>query len=169
MNIREVPLHEIKPYENNAKEHPVAQLEAIANSIKGFGFRQPLVLDKNNVIVVGHARYEAAAALGLETVPCEYADDLSEDEVNAYRILDNEIAKQGFTKLPVLKAELAKVASVDLSLFNLKLPSIPKLEVPKLDKLNESAFLVTIKCNNESEQAKLYDEMQSRGFQCKPI
>lgn len=119
MNIRKIPLHEIKPYENNIKKHPIKQLEAICSSIQKFGFRQPIVIDRNNVIIAGHARYEAAAAMGMVEVPCEYADDLSEQDVNAYRILDNEIAKQGTTDFALLQIELMKLPDFDFKPFNI--------------------------------------------------
>ncbi len=124
MNIRMVPLHEIKPYENNIKQHPVKQLESISHSIKSFGFKQPLVLDRNNVIVCGHARYEAAAALGIESVPCEIADELSEEQISAYRILDNEIAAQGYTDLIKLNVELGKLPDFDFKPFNIEFPKV---------------------------------------------
>jgi len=127
MNIRSVPVHEIKPYEKNVKKHPVKQLEAIVSSIKKFGFRQPIVIDRNNVIIAGHARYEAAAAMGLTEVPCEYADSLSEEDVKAYRILDNEIAKQGSTDVEMLMQELASMPDFDFSPFNVEFPEIEKI------------------------------------------
>jgi len=127
MNIRSVPLHEIKPYEKNVKKHPVKQLEAIVISIKKFGFRQPIVIDRNNVIIAGHARYEAAAAMGMTEVPCEYADNLSEEDVKAYRILDNEIAKQGSTDVEMLMQELASMPDFDFSPFNVEFPEIEKI------------------------------------------
>lgn len=60
MNIKQIPIEKIKPYDNNVKKHPDRQIQSIVQSIKTFGFRQPLVIDKNKVIVAGHARYEAA-------------------------------------------------------------------------------------------------------------
>lgn len=130
MNIKMVPLHEIRPYENNVKQHPVKQLESIVQSIRLFGFRQPLVLDKNNVIVCGHARYEAAASLGIENVPCEMASSLTEEQINAYRILDNEIAAQGFTDHVKRQAEIAKIPTFDFTPFNI---TLPKLEIEVKD------------------------------------
>lgn len=86
MEIKEIPVGRIKPYENNAKLHPEYQVEKIANSIKRFGFKQPLVVDKHNVLVIGHGRLLAAKALGLKAVPCVKADDLTEQEINALRL-----------------------------------------------------------------------------------
>ena len=140
MNIRMVPLHEIKPYENNVKQHPVRQLQSIVESIRLFGFRQPLVLDRHNTIVCGHARYEAAATLGIENIPCEMADNLSEEQINAYRILDNEIASQGYTDLIKLNVELEKLPDFDFKPFNVAFDP-PKIDVdpistePKAEKL----------------------------------
>lgn len=91
MNIKEVKISDIKAYNKNAKKHNDVQVKAIAKSIKKFGFRQPLVIDKNNEIVVGHGRYLAAVQLGIEAVPCEYADDLTDDEIKAYRLADNKL------------------------------------------------------------------------------
>lgn len=124
MNIRMVPLHQIRPYENNVKQHPVKQLESVANSIKDFGFRQNIVLDKNNIIVAGHARYEAAAALGIQQLPCEIADDLTEEQINAYRILDNEIASQGYNDPIKRDIELQKLPKFDFTPFNIDMPKM---------------------------------------------
>lgn len=122
MNIRMIPLHEIRPYENNVRQHPVRQLESIVQSIRTFGFRQPLVLDKNNIIVCGHARYEAACTIPLDYVPCEMADDLTKQQINAYGILDNEIAAQGYTDQSLLQIEMDKIPEFDFTPFNLELP-----------------------------------------------
>ena len=89
MKIVEMDLDSIKPYENNPRHNEEA-IDKVANSIKEFGFQQPLVLDENNIIIVGHTRYEASKKLGLKTVPCVIASDLSEEKVKAYRLADNK-------------------------------------------------------------------------------
>lgn len=131
MNIRMVPLHEIRPYENNVKQHPVKQLEAIMRSIQQFGFRQPIVLDKYNTIVAGHGRYEAAAALAMVELPCEIAENLTEEQINAYRILDNEIAEQGYIDQDKYKLEISKLPDFDFKPFNIELPKVD-IEVKEL-------------------------------------
>ena len=83
-------LSEIKPYEKNAKKHPKKQIDQVAASIKEFGFNQPIVVDKDGVIIVGHGRYEAAKVLGLEDVPVIQAD-LSPSQAKAYRLADNKL------------------------------------------------------------------------------
>lgn len=96
---------EIKPYEKNAKEHPTWHLEKIANSIKAFGCKQPIVIDKNGVIVAGHGRFLAMTELlgytlleqkaytkkGEPVIPYVMADDLTEEEIKAYRLADNQL------------------------------------------------------------------------------
>lgn len=87
----------IKPYPKNAKEHNAKQIKLIASSIKRFGFLQPIVIDKNNEIVARHGRYEAAKLLELKDVPIIKAETLTEQEIKAYRLADNQInALTGF-------------------------------------------------------------------------
>ncbi len=85
MNTRKVPISQIKFYENNAKYHPGKQIESIVQSIRQFGFRQPLVFDKNNIIVAGLTRLQTAISMGLHDVPAEMAEDLTEEQINRWR------------------------------------------------------------------------------------
>lgn len=89
MEIIELKVADIIPYENNPRRNDNA-VEAVANSIKTFGFRVPIIVDKENVVVAGHTRLKAAEMLGMETVPVVRADDLTEEQVNALRIADNK-------------------------------------------------------------------------------
>lgn len=86
----EIKIEEIKPYKKNAKKHPVRQIRQIADSIKKFGFNQPLVLDKKKVIIVGHGRFEASKMLKLKTVPC-ITVNLPPKKAKAYRLADNKL------------------------------------------------------------------------------
>ncbi len=88
MLIRTVDLSSITPYANNPRKNDKA-VDVVANSITQFGFQQPIVVDKNNVIVVGHTRYKAAKKLGLKQVPITVADTLTPEQINAYRLMDN--------------------------------------------------------------------------------
>ncbi len=83
--------NEIIPYASNAKKHPKKQIDKIARSIKEFGFNQPIVIDKNNEIVVGHGRYQAALQLGLQDVPVIRLEHLTDDQIQAYRLADNKL------------------------------------------------------------------------------
>lgn len=116
MQTNEVKIEKIKAYEKNAKKHGEEQIKLIANSIKQFGFRQPIVLDKNNEIVIGHGRYEAAKLLDMKTVPCIMADDLSEEEVKALRIADNKLNESPWD-FSFLDEELASITDIDMTDF----------------------------------------------------
>lgn len=101
MSIKEIRTADLKPYENNPRNNDGA-VDAVANSIREFGFKVPIVVDKNNVIVAGHSRARAAEKLGLEFVPCIIADDLTEEQIKAFRLADNktgELATWDFDKL----------------------------------------------------------------------
>lgn len=101
--------NELIPYEHNAKLHPDSQVKQIAASIKQFGFRQPIVVDANNVVVIGHGRLLAAKELGLNEVPVVRADDLTEKQIKALRLADNKTNESAwdFTELEAELNELA--------------------------------------------------------------
>ena len=96
LRIEYLPVDALKPYSRNAKKHPDEQVEHIANSIREFGFRQPLVIDRDGVLVIGHGRLLAAKKLGLKTVPCVRADDLTDEQVKALRLADNKLNESGW-------------------------------------------------------------------------
>lgn len=108
MNIVEKRLDELRPYENNPRVNDDA-VDYVAESLKAFGWRQPIVIDKNGVIVVGHTRYRAAQKLGMTVVPVEIADDLTEDEANAYRLADNKTSDFSSWDNKKLLEELEKI------------------------------------------------------------
>lgn len=126
MTVQEIPISKIKQYKDNAKKHPQSQVDKIAKSLEQFGWQQPIVLDTNNVIVAGHGRYLAAKQLGMKKVPCKYADELTEDEIRAFRILDNRLA-EGEIDIDI---ELAEIGDIDFDFddYELDLFSIDDVE-----------------------------------------
>lgn len=90
MNIVQKNISDLRPYDKNAKLHDERQIENVANSIRRFGWQQPIVIDKNNVVIIGHCRLLAAKKLGLEKVPVTVADELTDEEVRELRIADNK-------------------------------------------------------------------------------
>ena len=92
-NMEKIKVEQLKPYEKNAKKHDKKQIELIANSIKQFGFDSPIIVDKDNVIIAGHGRLEGAKLLGLDEVPVIRKENLTEEQVKAYRLADNKIAE----------------------------------------------------------------------------
>lgn len=121
IDIKNIELDLIKPYWRNAKKHPKRQVEQIAASITEFGFNQPIVLDKNNIIVVGHGRFEAAKHLNLPEVPVLYVE-LSEEKAKAYRLADNKLNESPWIMDAVLD-ELREIPRdlVELTGFSLDL------------------------------------------------
>lgn len=91
MDIKQIGIEEIKPYANNTKKHDKKQIEQVANSISRFGWSQPLVVDNNNNLIIGHCRLLAGQKLGLESVPVVVMDNLTSEEVNALRLADNKL------------------------------------------------------------------------------
>ena len=108
MNVVEKRIDEIRPYDNNPRFNDDA-VDYVAESLKAYGWRQPIVVDKNGVIVVGHTRYRAAQKLGMTVVPVEVADDLTEDEANAYRLADNKTSDYSSWDNKKLLEELDKI------------------------------------------------------------
>lgn len=122
MQIYDKRLDEIKPYENNPRNNDGA-VEAVSNSIKRFGFKVPIIVDSDGVIVAGHTRYKAAKFLGLQKVPCIVADDLSDEQVKAFRLADNKVSEAAEWDFGKLEEELAGLAcfDVDMSEFGFDL------------------------------------------------
>lgn len=121
MKVEQRALEDIKPYGKNAKKHPDKQVEKIADSIREFGFNQPLVVDKNDVLIVGHGRYLAASLLGLREVPVLKAD-ISEEKAKAYRLADNKLNESDWDMALVIE-ELKTISlpMLDLTGFDRKL------------------------------------------------
>lgn len=118
MQIINLKLADIHPYERNPRNNDAA-VAAVAKSIQEFGFKNPIILDQDHVIVAGHTRYRVAKQLGMTEVPCVIADDLTPEQVKAFRIADNktgEIAEWNYELLPVELRELQN-AQFDLSLL----------------------------------------------------
>lgn len=115
MRVQNIKIDKIKPYENNPRLNDAA-VDGVAESIRQFGFKVPLVIDKNNVIVCGHTRYKASLKLGLESVPCIKADDLSDDKIKAFRLADNKVSELAEWDVEKLKIELEEI-SLDMSDF----------------------------------------------------
>lgn len=116
MNIVDKRLNELKPYEKNPRKNDEA-VKYVSESIKEFGFKVPIIVDKNNVIVAGHTRYKAAKNLGMDTVPCIVADDLTDEQIKAFRLADNKVAEKADWDFNVLSAELEDLFDFDMSLF----------------------------------------------------
>lgn len=108
MKIQYANIEDIRPYENNPRDNRRA-IELVAGSIDNYGFLQPIVIDKSGVVIVGHTRLEAAKQLGLEQVPVVVADNLTQEEADAYRIIDNRVGELSYWDVDLLNEELASI------------------------------------------------------------
>ena len=116
MDVKNISIGEIVPYARNAKKHDKRQIDNVAESIRQYGFVQPVVIDRDGVIVIGHCRVLAAKKLGMEAVPCVCVDDLTPEQVNALRLVDNKSAEDGAAwDFDMLSMELPEI---DLSAFD---------------------------------------------------
>lgn len=135
MKVIEKKLSEIKPYENNPRNNEDA-VQYVANSLKNFGWKQPIVIDNDGVIVCGHTRFLAAKSLGMKTAPCVVADDLTEEQIKAYRLADNKTAEMAGWNFPLLDIELAEIETLDMADFGFQKVEFNFDGVDELDESN---------------------------------
>lgn len=128
MNVVMFPIKEIIPYENNPRNNEKA-VEAVANSIREYGFKKPILIDENHVILAGHTRRLAALLLGLKEVPCVVISDLDEDRKKAFRLADNRVSEFSVWDNELLKAEMQKAVETDFSEFGFDIDDKVKAEV----------------------------------------
>lgn len=154
MNIVYKPIKELKPYKKNAKKHNKEQIEQIANSIKEFGFTQPVIVDKNNCVVAGHGRILGAKKAGLKQVPTVCLEDLTEEQIKAYRLVDNKLNESEWDNV-LLKQSLEEIADLDMDMFGFTLEQIAdemldvEPDVPFTEILNEENNYIVLKFENK--------------------
>lgn len=130
MEIVQKKMTDIFPYEKNPRKNDSA-VKYVMESIKEFGFKVPIVIDKDNVIVAGHTRYKAAKKLKMSEVPVIVADDLTEDQIKAFRLADNKVAEQAEWDFDLLTDELVELANIDfdMALYGFELETPEETEV----------------------------------------
>lgn len=124
-------LNELVPYEKNPRRNDQA-VKYVAESIKQFGFKVPMVIDKDNVIVAGHTRYKASIKLRLEKLPCIVAHDLSEAQIKAYRLADNKVAEKSEWDFELLEQELADLFEFNMMDLGVDINKMSKDEMKQL-------------------------------------
>lgn len=150
MNITNIDIKELIPYDKNPRRNDKA-VEYVANSIKRFGFKVPLVIDKNKVIICGHTRYKACKELGMQEIPCIIADDLTEEQIKAYRLADNKVSEKAEWDFELLEGEINDILNINMTDFGFDF----KFEVEK--EIEEDDFEVKVP---EEPKAKLGDIYQ---------
>lgn len=160
MEIINKKLTELIPYKNNPRKNDEA-VKYVANSIRDFGFKVPIVIDKNNVIVAGHTRYKASQQLGLKEVPCIVADDLTEDQIKAFRLADNKVSEKAEWDIDLLDTELDNILNIDMGEFGFDIGVFDsdeygtEFELPEGDKTS----LTNISFSFSQEQADYVNKM----------
>lgn len=116
MQIIYKKLEELHPYKNNPRRNDKA-VDAVANSIQEFGFKVPAVIDKSGEIIAGHTRYKAAKKLKIKEIPCIIADDLTEEQIRAFRLADNKVSEASEWDFNILGEEIGVITEIDMSKF----------------------------------------------------
>lgn len=148
MNIVEKKVGDLIPYDKNPRDNSLA-VQYVMESIKQFGFKVPMVIDKYNVIICGHTRLLAAKKLKLKTVPCIVADDLTQEQIDAYRLADNRVAEFSSWDFDMLQEELLDIENIDMEKFLFQIVEpVPKKEKMKKDE-DGRELVVCPKCRHE--------------------
>lgn len=172
MEIVEKKVGELKAYEKNPRKNDNA-VEAVANSIREFGFKVPIVIDSNDVIVCGHTRLKAAIQLGMENVPCIIANDLTDEQIKAFRLADNktaELATWDFSKL------FDEIQGINLDMTDFGFPNTDQMlegifeeeefeeEKEEDTKEDDLGYKVIVKCPDGRARDELISLLQEHEF-----
>ena len=164
MEVSNVSLSELKEYENNPRLINDEAIERVAASIKEFGFKVPIIVDEDNVIIAGHTRKLAAQSVGMDEVPVIIADDLTEEQIKAFRLADNKVSEFSEWDFELLYSEM-ETLDIDMDLFGFdeELPDIDiddvfqeEPEAPKVNKLKWNGGEIEI---NASDDQTLTDKL----------
>lgn len=141
MKVQEIFIDELQPYENNPRKNDSA-VDFVKKSIEQFGFKEPIVIDKDKVIVCGHTRLKAAKLLGFEKIPCVIADDLTPEQVKAFRLIDNktsEFAEWDFDKLEDELSDI-QIPDFDIEDFQFEIKNFSSQKLTEGEELEVENF-----------------------------
>ena len=166
---------ELIPYVNNPRHNENA-VDAVASSIKNFGFKQPIVIDSKNEIVAGHTRLLASKKLGLEEVPVIVADDLTEGQIRAYRLADNKVSELSEWDYDLLDIELSEIEiediEINMSEFGFETQN-EQLNTDDLENRVDTSYqelhdrtIIAIKCETEQELEMAFSNLVEEGYNC---
>ena len=169
-----LPVPEVRPYEKNPRKNAEA-VKYVKASIEKFGFKQPIIVDSNRVIIAGHTRLEAAKSLGMAEVPCIVADDLTDAQVKALRLADNKVAEFSEWEMNLLGeelGELAEISDIDMGDFGFD-DNLDKIGDEKENGTEEKGvnlsetFQIIVECENEIEQQEIFETLSGEGYKCR--
>lgn len=165
MQIIEKKVVDLIPYVNNPRKNDSA-VDAVANSIKSFGFKVPIIIDSNNEIVTGHTRLKAAIKLGMDKVPCVIADDLSPEQIQAFRIADNKVAELAEWDEDKLRMEFESISNQMFTGFDLdEIESlfdddITEAKAKELTPYQKGHYLITVDINRHDAIVDLIQQLR---------
>lgn len=169
MNIIYKKIGEIKPYDKNPRNNDKA-VEAVANSIKEFGWQQPLVITEDGTIIIGHTRFKAAKSLEMDEVPCVIASDLTDEQIKALRLADNKVGELAEWDEALLNIELDEIIDLDMSDFGFDFD----VDEENNDDENKKSqvdlkenFELIIDCESEFDMQEKYDMLKEMGIECR--
>lgn len=155
MEIINKKINDINPYEKNPRRNDEA-VKYVAESIKSFGFKVPIIIDSNGVIVAGHTRYKAAKKLKLKDVPCIIADDLTDDQVKAFRLADNKVAEKAEWDFDLLSEELNNIFDFDMSDFGFENEEFKTAEEEESEAVEDDYIEDDIISEPKAKQGDIY-------------
>lgn len=168
MHVVMKEINQLRPYKKNAKKHPKEQIERIAESIKEFGFNNPVLIDEHNIVVAGHGRVLAARKLDMKEVPTICLSELTPEQIKVYRLADNKLNESGWD-IDLLDTELTELleTDIDMSLFGFDDRDIGVVaEKEKVEFEVDKCYKVHVKCISEKQASDLLFELLERGYEC---
>lgn len=180
LKIEYLTLDKLKPYDKNARKHQEADLSTIKASITEFGMSDPIgVWGEDNTIVEGHGRYLACKELGIDNVPVIHLDHLTDEQRRAYALAHNKTAEMSEWDIDLLGEELNNIFDIDIDIdmsdfgFNLEEEEEEEEKQPTerkdlSDKVGET-YEVIIECDNEQQQAEIYEKLREEGLTCRVL
>ena len=163
-------ISELIPYVNNPRNNDDA-IDAVASSIKNFGFKVPIVVDSNNEIINGHTRFKAAKKLGLEIVPVIVADDLTPEQIKAFRLADNKVGEIATWDEDALAVELEELKNLnfDMSEFDFEMnePQTQEKNENTDPVLYDEKMIIIIESDDESKLEEYFEKLVDEGYPCR--
>lgn len=165
IQVEILPIKDIKPYKNNARKHADEDVSTIMESIKNFGFVDPIaVWSDENIVVCGHGRLIAAKKLKMKQVPVIRLDHLTDEQRRAYALAHNKTAEMSDWDYSILDTELGDILNIDMTNFGFDTNIGDVFEEPEPKPKTKDSYSVVIDCENDIEAEEIYRELVSQGF-----
>ena len=163
-------ISELIPYVNNPRNNDDA-IDAVASSIKNFGFKVPIVVDSNNEIINGHTRFKAAKKLGLEIVPVIVADDLTPEQIKAFRLADNKVGEIATWDEDALAVELEELKNLDFDMsefeFEIDEPQTQEKDENTGPVLIDEKMIIIIESDDKLKLEEYFNKLVDEGYPCR--